>query len=979
MWLDRCPAHILDLVTTPNLPGDPQPASGVLLAGVIAGRYEIRHQIGEGGMATVYLARDLTRDVDVAVKAPKPELVMQLGPDRFAREIQISTKLQHPHIVPVLDSGMANGVAFYVMPLIDGETLEQRLTRSGPLPVDEAITIACEVLDGLVYAHKLGFVHRDVKPSNVMLSHGHALLADFGIARAVERTDNRKLTESGFALGTAEYMSPEQAAGDSQLDGRSDIYSLACVLYEMLVGGPPFTAPTARAVMARHFVDPVPSIRTVRDTVPVKLEQAVITALAKTPVDRFADADAFRRALNDPALREPALETNVQSGDVKRRRQRIIAAVATICVGGAAVALFRVKSADAAALDPNRVMVYPFVTPKGAAGSQTTGEDVATIIGNALDSAEPLRWVDGWSMLDKARREDIRSLELDDARRLAREKRCATFVTGRLVLDGDSVRVFLTLNDVRGDSVLAEGSASGSASDPWRQGLRAVSGILPQLIPGATRDVAAEWKNRAPGAVANFLLGEASFRRVRMKEALDRYRKAIEIDSTFALAALRGAQAASWNHRASEATALVNLALTQPLLPRYRHLAAGIAEYLGGRADSAAAHLRAAIEADPDMAVAWMQLGEVYTHLLPVSGDVDSLADLAFSTARRLDTTAVSLLLHPIEMRLRRGDTTAAAPLLRRFLAAEPDSALVGPLRISDECVRRGPAAVDWQMHARQQPLYLLSSAKSLAGGGARLRCAESAYRALLAADTAATDAADARRFTAMLGLQALHLARGQPDSAAAAIDAFVARWGSGASLFLLDGAFHPALLERARAVARADSAQYGATYVTIPYARRLWELGLLEVRTGQAGTAAVVAAELHKRASESDSGYVRGLAGSLDAFVSLARSRSRADSAAAERQFRTLLSSSQRSELYQWDEAAPLAAERLTLAQLLQARGAFQEVIDVATPFDSRWPLIYLQYLPASLELRAQAAKSLGNSVLESHYLARLTALRTP
>ena len=304
------PATYPCCVTTPLIPGDRTPVGEVTLSGLVANRYRIERQIGEGGMATVYLAWDQTREVQIALKAPKPELVMQLGADRFAREIQISTKLQHPHIVPVLDAGVTeSGVPFYVMPFIDGETLEQRLKRDGALPVDEAIDIACQVLDGLIYAHGIGFVHRDVKPSNVLLSHGHALLADFGIARAVERTDNRKLTESGFALGTAEYMSPEQAAGESQLDGRSDIYSLACVLYEMLVGGPPFTAPTARAVMARHFVDPVPSIRTVRDTVPVKLEQAVMTALAKTPVDRFADAAAFKSALRDPALRESTATT----------------------------------------------------------------------------------------------------------------------------------------------------------------------------------------------------------------------------------------------------------------------------------------------------------------------------------------------------------------------------------------------------------------------------------------------------------------------------------------------------------------------------------------------------------------------------------------------------------------------------------------------------------------------------------------------
>ncbi len=942
------------------------------LFGLIANRYRIERQLGEGGMATVYLAWDQTREVHVALKAPKPELVMQLGAERFAREVQISTKLQHPHIVPVLDSGIDHGVPFYVMPFIDGETLEQRLTRTGALPVEEAIEIACEVLDGLIYAHSIGFVHRDVKPSNVLLSHGHAQLADFGIARAVERTDNRKLTESGFALGTAEYMSPEQAAGESQLDGRSDIYSLACVLYEMLVGGPPFTGPSARAVMARHFVDPVPSIRTVRETVPFKLEQAVVTALAKMPVDRFADAAAFKAALRDRTLREFTAATRPPTHGSSPVRW-IVGGVTAIALAGAAW-VWRSRADGGDTLDINRVMVYPFVVPAGTSGPNTMGEDVATVIGNALDGTDPLRWIDGWSLLDTDTRADVRLLTHDAARRLARGKRCASFMTGRLVSAGDSVKVILTLHAVEGDSVLAQGEASGTANEPWRQGLTAVSAVLPRLISGSPGTVSEEWRNRSPGAVAQFLLGESRFRRAQMTEALDHYRRAIALDSTFAFAALRGAQAATWKHRGAEAATMVAVALAQPLPPRYHHLALGFAEYVKGRADSAAAHLNAALAADPDMTVAWMELGEVYTHLLPLAGDLDSLADRAFARARQLDTASASVLLHPIEMRLLRGDTSAAAPLLARLTAANPDSTLLRPLVILEQCARRGAGAVDWKAHAALQPLALLSAAKSLAGGGAQPACADAAFQALLAVDTAATDAADARRFAAMMGLQALHLARNQPQQAAATIDAFAARWGGGTSLFLLDGAFFPELRERGRAVARSDSAQYGATYVTIPYARRLWELGLLQARTGSVAVAAAAAAELHRRAAATDSSYADGRARSLDAFVQLARG----DSAGAERAFTALITTAGIAEGDQWDEAGSLAAERLTLAQLLQSRGASQQALDVATVLDGRWQLMHVQYLAPSLALRARAAKSMGNAVLESRYNARLAALRS-
>ena len=959
-------------MTTPNLPGDPTPVSGAALSGIIADRYRIEREIGEGGMATVYLARDLTRDVDVALKAPKPELVMQLGAARFAREIQISTKLQHPHIVPVLDAGFAaGGVPFYVMPFVDGETLEQRLTRTGALPVDEAITIASEVLDGLVYAHKLGFVHRDVKPSNVLLSNGHAMLADFGIARAVETTDNRKLTDSGFALGTAEYMSPEQAAGESQLDGRSDLYSLGCVLYEMLVGGPPFTAPTARGVMARHFVDPVPSIRTVRDTVPVKLEAAVMTALSKIPVDRFADASAFKAALRDPTLREVTAAIR-PPGAMTSRARWIAAGVGVLAVAGAAM-FWRSRGPGDDALDINRVMVYPFVVPASVAGANTMGEDVSTIIGNALDGADPLRWIDGWSLLEPDARSDIRVLTHDAARRLARGKRCATFLTGRLVSSGDSVKVFLTLHAVKGDSVLAQGEATGSAKEPWRQGLSAVSAVLPKLIANNVRDLSDEWSHRDPRAVANFLLGESEFRRVHMKDALVHYRKAIGFDSTFAFAALRGAQAATWNDRSDEAASMLTVALAQPLPPRYRQFALGFTEYLAGHADSAAMHLRAAIAADAEMTTAWIQLGEVYTHLLPFGGSPDSLADHAFAQARRLDSTAASVLVHPIEIRLRRGDTLGVAPMLQQLIAAQPDSDLVNSVLIGSECVRRGAAASDWKSHVSSHPLSALVAAKNLVGGGLQLDCAIAGLSAIVAYDTAATEEAEGRRFTALLGLQAALNASGRSDAAEKAIDAFIARWDAGASLFLLDAPLYPTLLPRARTVAKADSTKWGVGYAASPYNLRLWELGGLAIADGRPDVGEAVARELRSRVSQTDSLSVRTFAASMDAFVQLARG----DSAGATTAFTTLIVERRRGEGDQWDETTTLGAERLALARLLLARHADQQAIDVASVFDSGWPLIYVQYLPASLEVRAHAAKSLGNSALASHYLARLAALK--
>jgi len=275
------------------------------LSAALADRYTIERELGAGGMATVYLAADLKHDRRVAIKAIRPELAASLGAERFLREIRIAAKLQHPHILPLFDSGAVGDILFYVMPFVEGESLRDRLTRERQLPIEEALHLAREIADALAYAHSLGVVHRDVKPENILLAGGHALIADFGIACAVSAAGGPQITESGLALGTPAYMSPEQASADPQLDGRSDLYSLACVLYEMLAGEPPYTGPTAQAILARRFVDPMPSLRAVRDTVPEVVESAIRRALARAPVDRFATAAAFVEAFSAPATIRP--------------------------------------------------------------------------------------------------------------------------------------------------------------------------------------------------------------------------------------------------------------------------------------------------------------------------------------------------------------------------------------------------------------------------------------------------------------------------------------------------------------------------------------------------------------------------------------------------------------------------------------------------------------------------------------------------
>src|SRR5512141_1822695 len=272
------------------------------LGTALADRYRIERELGAGGMATVYLAEDLRHERQVAIKVLRPELAAVIGAERFVREIKTIAALQHPHILGLIDSGEVNGTAYYVMPYVEGESLRDRLTREQQLPVADAVRLATEVADALDYAHRHGVIHRDIKPENILLHDGHALVADFGIALAVSSAGvSSRMTETGMSLGTPTYMSPEQAMGEREITARSDIYALGCVAYEMLTGEPPFTGGTAQAIVAKVMTEkPAPPSRS-RDTIPESVDDAVLTALAKLPADRWPTAAAFIAALEGSA------------------------------------------------------------------------------------------------------------------------------------------------------------------------------------------------------------------------------------------------------------------------------------------------------------------------------------------------------------------------------------------------------------------------------------------------------------------------------------------------------------------------------------------------------------------------------------------------------------------------------------------------------------------------------------------------------
>src|SRR6476660_6410329 len=342
----------------------------------LADRYRIEGEIGAGGMATVYLAQDLRHDRRVALKLLRPELSAVIGAERVLAGIKLTANLQHPHILPLFDSGEAvvdnpegaQRFLFYVMPFVEGESLRARLNREKQLPVADALRIATEVAGALDYAHRHGVIHRDIKPENILLHDGSALVADFGIALAANKAGGNRMTETGMSLGTPHYMSPEQAMGEREITARSDVYALGCVLYEMLTGAPPFDGATAQAVVARVLTESPRSLRPQRKSIPPQVEAAVLTALEKLPADRFESAKTFADALADPGYGGGLIGTGTTVSRAAPRsgtsaRRVLVPAVAALACAIAGIAAGWVAWHPRSPRFPPVVLRYSLVLP----------------------------------------------------------------------------------------------------------------------------------------------------------------------------------------------------------------------------------------------------------------------------------------------------------------------------------------------------------------------------------------------------------------------------------------------------------------------------------------------------------------------------------------------------------------------------------------------------------------------------------------
>jgi hypothetical protein len=416
--------------------GEP-PAAGLepskqFRVGLSARGIDLEDEVGRGAMSVVYRAVDRRHARLVAVKVLEPGPTFRADPDRLLREIQLAAGLQHPHIVPVYESGTVDGTPYYVMPYVDGESLRRRLAR-GPLPVEEAVRIAIEVADALSYAHARGIVHRDIKPENILLEAGHAVVADFGVALALSLPDSGlpdgHLTQSGIAVGTPAYMSPEQASGESVLDGRSDLYALACMLYEMLVGEPPFRGPTPRATIARRFLGPPVPLRQRRPEVPEGVAAAVDRALAVDPADRFPSATDFKEAL-------AAAEREDSTGELHaaRRGQRgAMAGAGALVLGAIAVLAMQAPFRHPARLDPRRVVVAALSNETGDSALAPLGQMVASRITEGLGSAAGIKVVTSATVVPAQYDQHLAQSDVDDPARLrilANETRAGTLVSG---------------------------------------------------------------------------------------------------------------------------------------------------------------------------------------------------------------------------------------------------------------------------------------------------------------------------------------------------------------------------------------------------------------------------------------------------------------------------------------------------------------------------------------------------------------------
>ena len=615
-----------------------------LLAG-LADRYRIEREVGAGGMAVVYLARDLQRDRDVALKVLRSEVGALSGAERFDREIRLAARLVHPNILPVLDSGTTDGRLWYTMPFVAGESLRERLKREKQLPLDEAVRLTTEIADALGHAHAQGILHRDIKPENILLAAGHALVADFGIARALGDLDER-ITSTGVALGTPGYMSPEQSSGEHDLDARSDLYGLGSVSYEMLAGEPPFTGPSVQAVIARRLSLPAPSIRIIRPGIPVSVDAALRRALAPVPADRFATTADFARALT-AAASDAGIAAHRPGA--RSRWSMIAGAVALVVAAIVAMRFVRPPSqptnltSDASAAI--RLAVLPFRLIGPDTSDRYLAEGITEEVTSALANLGGLRVIDRASVAQYA-------AGATPAKAMHAALSVDAVIDGVMQKAGEAIRVTVRLIDPATEDARWSQSWDHTARDVFQvqsEVATRVAGVLKiQLAERESRSLARppttnpEAYDAYLKARARARSGGADVRRVLSDSIIFDLTRAVRLDSTFA---------AAWGQLAAQLVSSVFLFDADE-----------------ARLDEADRAIQTALNLDSTVAIAWKARHDIKWNAVRGWHFGESLADVRQALALQPSLVAAhnalgSLYFHYGFTREARGELDASLSL----------------------------------------------------------------------------------------------------------------------------------------------------------------------------------------------------------------------------------------------------------------------------------------------------------------------------
>ena len=652
------------------------------LRAALADRYRIERELGAGGMATVYLATDLKHDRQVAIKVLKPDLAAVLGAERFLAEIKTTANLRHPHILPLYDSGAVGrpSTLYYVMPFVEGESLRDRLERDKQLPIDEALQISREVADALGYAHSRGIVHRDIKPENILLENGHAVVADFGIARAISSAGGERITQTGMAVGTPLYMSPEQAAGSRDLDGRSDLYSLACVLYEMLAGDPPFTGATPAVITRQHMIAEAAPVTNKRPAVPDHIAGSLSRALAKDPADRFNPVAQFTQALTAiPAAPARSDAVPDRTAGSPRRRWPLLAGGGVLVLAAAGYLLTRSGSAGAAAGGViHSIAVMPLDNYSADSTQAYFAEGMTDELTTDLATISSLRVISRGSVMQYQGKNRPPSPEI------AKALNVDAIVEGSVTRAGDKVRITAQLIDARADKHLWAQSFERQSSDVLALQADLASAIAEAIkarITPAERTRLAAAPTIDPAAHDAYLRGRYFFARPNdenLEKAIAEFNRAVQLSPEFAPAWSGLSDAYLWAafnegfisareagpraREAAERAVQLDSSSAEGHTSLGTYLAWFAHDWTGSERE-----LRRAIALNPNYAFAHDQFGLI----LSILGRYDE-AVTEGKRAMALDPLSPSILIDAMMPFVFQGDAPPARALARRTIELDP-------------------------------------------------------------------------------------------------------------------------------------------------------------------------------------------------------------------------------------------------------------------------------------------------------------------